>query len=361
MDIFELHLQVNQRLQEVASYKRDKYFPEEIDMALNKAMFRLLEKGVETNFQDTQVNLSPVSALIQKNRALELIVPSTTDPLYEAGLLTSYAVIPNDHYWTINTRVEELHNPLNCETAPTLASTAYLEYTAILSYPTPITTPYYAALTLSSTIQGTLYTAPTELAAGVITEPGKYVLTQNLLESFYRNTTTRVYWERYRDRYTKNSFIVVSSNPLGTVSLSSTGLVTITVVATQTSYTMYNRTAIVPSTSQEVSIGTPRIEKGNYLYQSITQNIYYAPKREEPLLNQTLDYFITYRDESFLITRLYLDYIRKPRTISLSLSQNCELADSTHNKLVDLAVEILRLDTKDQAYPATIQDTELRA
>jgi len=57
---------------------------------------------------------------------------------------------------------------------------------------------------------------------------------------------------------------------------------------------------------------------------------------------------------------MYYDYIRKPRTISLSLNQSCELADTTHHKIVDLAVEILRLDTKDPVYQATVQDTQNR-
>lgn len=359
--VFELHLSVNQRLQEVASHKRSKYYPEEIDMALNKAMFRLLERGVQTRFQDTQIDLGIVSALIQKNRILELIKPGITDPLYEPNIISGYSIIPNDLYWAINHRVEQISNPLNCEVAPTLATASYLEYVAVVKYPTSLPNTYYPALALTSTTQGTLYSAPTELAAGVSTDQGKYVLTTNLLEHFYRNTVVRVYWERYRDTYTRNSFIVVSSNPLGTVSLSSPGLVTTSVVSEQKTYNIYNRAGVVPSTSLEINVNAARVEKSDVLYDSLKNNRYYAPSPKEAVINQTLDYFIVYGEESSLITRMYTDYIRKPRTISLSLSQTCELADTAHNKLVDLAVEILRLDTKDPAYPSTVQDTELRA
>jgi hypothetical protein len=359
MQVFQLHLEVNQRLQEVASFKRNKYFPEEIDAALNKAQFRLLEKGVEKKFQDDQINLGTVSALIQKSKPLELIIPSTVDPLYEPNTLLSYSVLPPDMYWSVNVRAEVLKDPLNCTQAPNLATTSIVEYVAKVPFLTSTTPPHYANLTLISSVKGVLYQAPTPINAGVIDEPGKFVLIDNLVEHFYRNNTIKVYWERYRDVYTKNTFILVSKDPIGTITLSATGLTSNIVVSSSTSYTIYNRNAINPNAQSLTSVST-RTEQQDLLYQSLTQNQFYNTSDFEPIVSQTLDYLIAYREKSFLLTRLYIDYIRKPRIISLSLNQTCELSDVTHPKLVDLAVEILRLDTKDENYAATVQDTELR-
>ncbi len=362
MTVFELHLQINQRLQDVASFKRNKYFPEEIDMALNKAMFRILEKGVEKKFQDSQINLTTVESLIQKNRASDVIIPQSNDPLYEPSILSAYSLVPTDLYWTLNNRLEVVNNPYDCETAPTVALTDLSEFVAVIGYPTVVgDTPFYQNLNIVSSLQGTLYAAPTELAGGVTTEPGKYFLTNNVIEQFYRTTNTGVYWERYRDTYYRGKFIVVSSSPLGTVTISCTGYPSTSVTATLTTYKTYNRGLIGLTPQNVVSIATPRIDKQDALYQAKYQNIYYAPKLNEPLINQLFDYFVLYRDKSFLITRLYTDYIRKPRTISLSLGQTCELNETTHPKLVDIAVEILRLDIKDPSYQATLQDTELRS
>jgi len=362
MEVFALHLEVNQRLQEVASFKRNKYFPEEIDLALNKAQYRLLEKGVETDFQDDQVDLSTVSGLIQTNRGFDLIIPGTNDLLYETNILNSYTTVPSDLYWTINTRMELVTDPLNCEQAPNLATTNIVEYVAVVGYPTVVgNSPYFPNLTITDSVQGTLYTLPSEIATGVQTIPGKYFITQNVVEAFYRNRTTQVFWERYRDTYQKGKFFIVSNNPLGTVTISATGYTSTSAVATQTTYSIFNRGLIPNLTSKSVKIATSRIEQQDTLYQSLYQNEFYNTSTEEPIISQTLDYFVTYRDKSFIISKLNVDYIRKPRTISLSLNQTCELAESTHPKLIDLAVEILRLDTKDQAYPASVQDTELRS
>jgi hypothetical protein len=356
-----MHLEVNQRLQEVASYKRDKLFPEEIDMALNKAMYRLLEKGVDTKFEDDQINLSHVSALIKKNRVSEVIIPSSTDPLYEEGILNVYTPVAADLYWLVNGRAEVITDPLNCDTAPSLGTTSLLEFKAIVPFPAAnVSAPFFPAVTVGSSVLGNLYTAPSPINAGFASADSQYILIDNILEVLYSHPTLRVYWERYRDTYSKNSFIFVSNSDFGTITVAGTGLTSSVVVRTQTAYTVYNRGAISALPSKTVAISSTKPQEDSLLYSSMRQNQFYRTRSIEPLTVQIHDYFIIYREESFLLTRFYYDYIRKPRTISLLLNQSCELASSTHPKIIDLAVEILRLDTKDQAYPATVQDTQLR-
>ncbi len=354
-----MHLEVNQRLQEVASHKRDKYFPQEIDMALNKAMFRLLEDAVEKQFQDTQIQLSHVAGLIKKNKINEVIIPTDADTMYQDNVDLVYSVTPPDFYWLVNARVETLTDLNECEEAPTLATKVLQEWVAVVPFTTPqVTSPYYGTVTLTSTLLGTLYTAPTSLR-NVTNLNDKYLIIQNMVEYLWSNTTVRVYYERYRDVYYPDSVIVVGASNIG--SLSITGGLSSTVVASAaTSYTTYNRALIsaVPNVSAKI---TPcKTGEEDDIYSALRNNIFYDTDVDEVLLDQTYDYFINYRKESFLVTRLYFDYIRKPKSISLVLGQNCELADTTHNRIVDLAVEILRLDTKDQAYPQTVQDIELR-
>lgn len=362
MTVFEMHLALNQRIQEVASYKRDKLFPQEIDSLLNKAMFRLLEEGVGSNFQDTQIDLSHVTALLKKNKTSEVILPSLTDPAYQEHIDLVYSAIPSDLYWLINARTEVITDPVNCETAPTLATTTMSEWITSVAFPTP--TPaqaiYYANFTITSTIGGSLYTLPTAYLAGFASSNSRYLIIENILETFYRHTTIKVYFERYRDVYYPNQFIIVSPSTLGTVSITAGNVTTTQGSSILNSYTIYNRALISALPSKEVTIANVKNHKANELYSAQKANVFYKTKAIEPSLDQTYDFFTIYREESFLVTRLYYDYIRKPRTINLALNQNCELASSTHPKIVDLAVEILRLDTKDQSYPQTVQDIQLR-
>lgn len=360
MTVFELHLNLNQRLQEVASYKRDKFKPEELDLALNKAMFRLLQMGVDSRFEDDQINLSHVRALIQKNKSEILIKPATNDPLYEDGLFNSYGIIPPDLYWLINGRVEVVTDPINCDTAPNLALINKTEYVAVIPFPTVGSAPYYSNTTITASSIGTIYTSPTQITAGFASINSKYIVINNIVESLYRKySTLTVYWERYRDTYYKDSFVFVASVPLGTVTVTSGGQTSSAVAATNT-YPIYNRAAISSLTNKSVTVAPIKIQEENILYSSLRENRYYKSRTSEVAIDQTHDYFVLYSDKSFLITIMSYDYIRKPRTISLPLNQSCELADSTHPRLIDLAVEILRLDIKDQAYQQTVQDTQLR-
>lgn len=360
MLVFEQHLLFNQRIQEVASYKKDKFKPEEIDLFLNKAMFRLLEQGVNNKFADDQINLSHVRALIQKNKIEEVIQPATTDPLYEENNPNCYTTIPPDLYWLINARVEVIRDTVNCDTAPDLATTNKPEYVSVCAFPALGSTPYFVNTSVTSSALGSLYTSPTEIAAGFVSSRSKYVVVNNIIEKFYRSyTTIKAYWERYRDGYYKDSFIFVGSVPIGTMTVTSNSQST-AVAATLTNYPIYNRALIGSLTNAEVKVTSTRVSEGDDLYSALKQNQYYNTRKEEPVLDQLQDFFVIYKDDSFIISRLYFDYIRKPRTISLTLNQSCELADTTHQRIVDLAVEIARLDIKDPAYQATVQDTQLR-
>ena len=359
MSVQKLHLEVLQRIQEVGSYKKTKFRSEEIDLALNKAMYRLLEDGVEEKFQGTQVNLSHVSALIQKNRVSEVIQPQTTDKLYEENIGNAYAVVPADLYWTINGRAEVVTNPLNCSTAPTLAKTTYGEYVAIVPFPALGSAPYFVSTSVTSSVLGSMYTSPAAIAAGFNNSLAKYVVVDNILDTLQRKyATLQVYWERYRDVYYKDSFIFVGSTDIGTITLTSNSQ-TSAVVRTINSYQIYNRALISALASKEVTAPPVKINREDVLYQGL-QNSFYKTRPSRPIVDQTYDYFIIYTDTSFIVTRFSYDYIRKPRAISLNLGQDCELAPTIHPKVVDLAVEILKLDTKDQSYPATVQDTQLR-
>lgn len=359
MVIQELHTSVLQRLQEVGNYKREKYRSEEIDLALNKAMYRLLEAGIVNNFESDQINLSHVSSLIHKNKISEVIQPQTTDKLYEDNITNAYVVLPSNLFWSINGRAEVLTDPLNCEEAPDLNTTTLSEFVSVVTIPTLGSSPYFANTTITSTILGTLYSSPTAIASGFNSSTAKFTVINNILDTLYRKfSTLQVYWERYRDTYYQNSFIFVGSTDIGTITITSNSQTT-SVLRTVTTYTTFNRSLIDNLESVTVTSVPVKINRENELYQGL-QNNYYKTLARRPIVDQTADYFIIYTAENFIVTRLAYDYIRKPRTISLVLGQDCELSPTIHHKLVDIAVEVLRLDIKDPSYSQTVQDIQGR-
>ena len=334
--------------------------PAEKDLVLNKAMYRLLEKGVESKFQDSQINLSHVSALIHKNRFTTPILPSTSDPNFEEDLGSVYVVIPPDFYWLANSRVEIVSDPVNCDFKPALPTSIVTEFINIVPFPSGGSAPYYANTSIVSSIAGNLYFPPATITTGFNSPNSKYVVVNNILEQSYRRVSTiKVYWERYRDTFYKDSFIFVSPTTLGTITITSGAQVSAS-AGTNTNYTTYNRSLISNLTNKTVRVVSTKNAESDSLYSTLTANPFYGTSTDEVITTQTHDYFIIYEGENFIVTRYYYDYIRKPRAISLALGQSCELADTTHQRLVDLAVEILRLDTQVETYQATVQNTQLR-
>lgn len=356
----EMHLNVLQRLQEVGAYKREKFRSEEIDTALNKAMYRLLEKGVETNFVSNQINLTDVNALINKNRTFAIYQPVSGNIQYEEHLESGYVIIPAEFYCLTNARVEVVTDPLNCDAAPSITLTDQTEYRTTIPFTQEGSSTFFTntSLVCTNSALGTLYTSPTSIAAGFNNLLAKHVVIQNIMDTINRvSINNQIYWERYRDTYTKDNFILVTRANPGTTRLISNGITT-TGTNVNTIYKVYDR-SLIDEATMTVRVSPVRVVKNDQLYHNLTSK-FYKTRPEEVIVDQTYDYFVIYEDTNFIVTRFYMDYIRKPRAISLVLHQDCELSPRTHPKVVDLAVEILRLDTKDQSYPVTVQDTQLR-
>jgi hypothetical protein len=323
-------------------------------------MDRLLREGIKTNFQSDQVSLSDVTALLHKNKISNAYLTQETDPLYE-GLPTYYAVQPPDFLWLASGRVETAVDTVMCDSAPTATTINTVEHIQILGLPNlPTTAPFWSTVAITSTVKGGLYGSPAGISSGFQSPRSSYVMVNNVLDTMYRKfSDVKVYWERYRDINYPGKFIIVSTTDLGVVTMTATGIVS-TAAKLSNSYTMYNRGSITTNPTAKLDITPCRNTQDDMLYPAIKQNKFYRSSVREVVINQTGDYFIIYPEQSFIVTRFMYDYIRKPKTISLALDQTCELADSTHDKVVDLAVEILRLDTKNETYPATVQDTQLR-
>lgn len=61
---------------------------------------------------------------------------------------------------------------------------------------------------------------------------------------------------------------------------------------------------------------------------------------DSPLATISENDISVYQDgESFILKGIYADYIRIPATIDLTLGQDCELADHTHQEIVDIATK----------------------
>jgi len=133
----------------------------------------------------------------------------------------------------------------------------------------------------------------------------------------------------------------------------------------QTLISEYSTTSLTSTTSTAVTFNLP---SSGYLYlialqvklkKDSTSTSMFVPARiveydkvYEMLKNPFMTTFNTsplavigddkikvFRDEKFILEGVELNYIKKPQEISLSLSKDCELAEHTHQEIVDLTIK----------------------
>ncbi len=73
------------------------------------------------------------------------------------------------------------------------------------------------------------------------------------------------------------------------------------------------------------------------------------------VINDT--YVKVFNNKSYLLKGFNSDYIRTPTEISLSSTQDCELAEHTHQEIVDLTVKHLLEAVESQRYQTNITES----
>jgi len=93
-------------------------------------------------------------------------------------------------------------------------------------------------------------------------------------------------------------------------------------------------------TTADETMETPIRIVDNAEVHFMNRNPFAKSNIDSPLATISEDEIKVYQDgKSFILKGIKLDYIRKPRTIDLSLSQDSELAEHTHQEIVDIAVK----------------------
>jgi hypothetical protein len=352
----EMHIAVEQGLQRVASYVFDDFLPEEIDLVLNKMQLRFIDDKFRKDRQSEgyeiqQGDLDDIQRLIEKDVELPafLNLPSNN----------SYSILPANYLYLINDRTKIIRD---CDTNNLRATEEYTEeHRTVFLFPDSAnaSSPYYEEFNIVFNGTTIFDINSYSLNTGLSSNEEKFVIKNLVLDEGKRGRIAEeniigVYWERYRGRYFRNSFIIIS-----------------TVEATQdTSITVDSNTTEVTSTpieNLEVSSLTPtkevynRLTKSEKLHEVLRDNVFHRTIPRSPISNLSEDRLTIYYNERFIATSIIIDYIRIPQLISLPLDRSCELDENTHERIVDLAVEFIKNTIEQPSYDTKVRDNLLRS
>ena len=370
----DMHIEVLQGLQKVDSFQQDMFQPEEIDFQLNKQQDRFVEQLTNQKFQDRQVRLDYIKNLIVKNKTLPVYIPLATDSNYEANM--QYGVLPSNYLHMVSDRSEIVTRKSCDDIVYTPESTN--QTIQILQFPDPevdpVTGSYYLGLEITefNNASNRFYKSRFDVdlqnptLGSKITEPD-YIspLVKDILENINLQTfgsKDQVYWEYYRGEYYPKSFIIVSDqqmvirtflndgNPQGSINSQATPVPVQQVI---------NKDVLKDNKDGLTTIVENKLSEGDELYE-FRKNTFYKPTIQEPHSTLSEGFIYLYREAGYILTALTIDYIRKPRQISLLLNQGCELAGSAPRLIVDAAVEYFKLVIENPSYQGILQDNQIR-
>lgn len=343
MTVREMHIEVGQAAQLLGANRSRRLMPEEIDWLLNKNMGRFISLAVE----EPPKGKGAESDAGQVDKIRDLKVPYES-PLFAVSPYDLYSPLPplyrvclSDHSY-----VRQLCNQ------PLPALTNYTYSTNHFRFPVSAkpNAPYYTEVkVMRNTVEVFNITSYTQLIAeaawpGLKSKPEVYLI-RDLVMQRLRDRGERVFWERYDQLYYPGEMIILSDATFEVV-IDGAHLVGSKDVITRLAYADSD-TGVWKNNRQYTSEDAQN--KRNTAFSS---TYYESPVSE--IVDQRL---FVYTDNSFIVSRSRMMYIRKPRMINLTLGQDCELtSDGVHDKICDLTVEYIKKLLEDPNWQTKLQD-----
>lgn len=389
----DYHIAVRQGLQFLDSYQQDDVSEEEIDFNLNQQQERFIDSLFSTEFQDDQRKLDYLQNVIIKNRTLPALEFETSDIDFEDN--AQYAILPADYMHLINYRFATWVDKAKCDlTVKDNWKENLVEWVGVIPFAIDEKTnaPYYENVRVEylSTLNSkqstnTIYfrnfalSAPEEISPVAqdilrfFATPGVAVNDDgNPFSGSFVDDTIKpaVYWENYRGAYHPNSFIfVIQDSNVATgrtdqiirmVIRDGNGNITASSEQTliQVTHQIWNETELVKDLTKITQQGNAPTQ--DMLYDFQTQNVFYKPDSDQPLINLTKEKMYIYVGLKSIISAVRMDYVRKPRQISLSLNQTSELADNAPQRIIDWTIERMKLVLENPNVQSLVQHNEIK-
>lgn len=360
MTPLEQHIEVEKEVQKIGANIYDQYEPEEIDLVLNKMQDRFIDDKFRHDshsegFDFDQGNLDDLEKLVEKDVELPVFV--------DTDRKLGYSILPSNYRYRIQDRSlisKTCLNPINSNY--TLFNTEdYLEE-HVIEYPfhpdvLEEGNPPYSELSIvlnNNTIFDINNYPP--LSAGLPEKEARFVIINLILDLLRANlpeTVKGIYWESYRNKYKKETFIFILDSQ---ANIGENRIVASNTINVESNIVDGLRVSSL-NPSDEVD---NRLTKSNILSKVRTLNTYHKTIWRNPISSISNNRLYVYFNDKFIPKTILLDYIRIPRKINLALDISCELKENTHTRINSLAAEFIKMTIEQGSYETKLKDNMLR-
>lgn len=339
----EFHIYIEQGLQRQGGFKRDFQWDQAVDIALVQAQERVIRSKIAAKddsdvFEINSKYTSDIEAII----VLDYPLFVSKDP---NNSLRSIVVLPDNFDYLLGDGSLVVENCQTEFTTPTPTQT-FTERAIILPFVNASSGPFFKSITLSVGNNSTILSYP-----GFITTDEKVFIVDYIVDA-YKDLGVEAYWEDYKNIHKPNNFIIIVRDITTLATLQVDG-----VLSTPTNIDKTITGYINLDTVAKRAVN--RDIKADYLRNALESN-YHKPSPESPLVVMASGQLFIYMDERFLVSKIFIDYIRKPKRINLDLNQTSELSGTLHIEIADMAIRLLKKKIEDDTYQLEVQDTEKR-
>jgi len=371
MNVNQMHLAIQQGVDKINSLQADMLLPQEIDIELNKSMIRFINSKYGKNniyrkgFEESQKRIDDLRSLVTEHAS-----PVIFKEQYNNNIWVDQFKLPTNYLYLVNQRSEIFIN--NCERIQyTINDAAEADYFVLplssLHNGTELADVLVAVADTNDSNTGFATLASGWSFNNYPEDISHFV--DYLLDNSNWGPGVSIYWETYYDLHFPNSFIVlVDPNVHSWLNWDSSVGVQSTLVAGYTNFNDYSDPTLntyVYLQHTDSYLGARRLPVGDVTKEStlnkfiqqddifkLLDDPFNTTKHTAPLTTVRGDYIDIYTNDIFIIDKVKITYIRKPKEISLSLGISCELPTHAHQEIVDRAVSSILEGISDPRYSA---------
>jgi hypothetical protein len=376
MTVNEMHIAVNLGVQKIASFQADVLLPQEIDFELNIAMMRFIKQRYNASSNRQGKGFEQSQKRVDDLR--NLVVTTSSSTVATGGFL--FDALGGYIYTTSTTNIYMERAALPLDYLFLVSVSAEVHYNcngSILSYLTRnnISTDWVkTSLTPPSpgfVLAGLAYYTGANWNSLINTPYGEEIsrdtmaITSNYLNGFFPSYNANLV-ETLNDTgaaidppvdsnhiYFGNSSFTLNADP------STGGFIRTTwIPAGETMSSAIYRYETIKSTYDIYGRSAPTADKRiSQCWFAQSDDIPTVMK--DPFNRTSFDYipysvkenFIdVYSDNTFVVPKIYIVYIRKPKAISITSGVGCELPEHTHQEIVEMTIKSILEGIESQRY-----------
>ena len=367
MTVEEMHIAVNLGVQKIASFQVDNLLPQEIDHELNASMDRFIKlrytplgNKYRRGFEQSQKRIDDLRNLVVDASLPAFFLSDSLGDIPDFGnnYFIERSALPTDYLFLVNVAAQTIHN---CgQVIDTNILTESKNFVRVhLSPPitgyvlTDIQINLYQgdpAVSVISNQEGLHIDQLLDSSEYVSGTPTLSIEDQSVFGGTFEETPTtdsNEFYLSFNETFDGTLFVTtIWSDPTG-------NLPDVPVNLNEPPLTVNYQTRITSASRRSKDVC--RYSQHDDLY-TLLNDPFNTTKYDDPIYTIQENFVDIHTNDTFVVQRTYVKYIRRPNRINRSTGSGCELPVHTHQEIVDMAIKSILEGISDPRYNTQSQE-----